>query len=760
MRLSTTFRAAVLALCCAAPAAAAAADARQPAAPYYSIEFARAKSRDDALARLQGLAAPEPVRAEVRRNFYVRAGAWKTRDEAEAALKALGARGKGARVLLVQNPAPWLLASGAVLPPSGGAAEPPPPAPVPRSVAAARPESPPQDLTTLDLDQLMSMEVTGVTRRAGSYLRAPAAVFVLTGEDIRRSGARTIADALRLVPGLQVVRSNAQSYTVTARGFGGDKLQVLLDDRSVYTPLTSTVFWDVFDTYLDDIARIEVIRGPGAAVYGANAVNGVINIVTKPAGDSEGTHLHAGGGEEEKAFGGFRSGGRIGQWGKGRAYVKARERDSTDRANGTEVQDGQSQVQAGGRIDAVLGTSTLVFEGDVYRSRLYSAAFPPTASAADTSASGRNAGLRWTLDWGGGASTQTSFYYDGYDRVIPTIFSESRDTWDFSVQHNLQDLGPNRITVGGGARLSRDSTGGPPLLLVFQPAETTHRTYSAFAQDELTFGRFSVVVGGKLEHNDFSGTEFQPGLRVGLAPVDELFIWGSVARATRTPNRLDHDTGIVCTGVDTPVVGCPGANTVIAIGSRDFDSEKLIAYEWGIRMQPLATLVADVALFFNDYQDLRSTEAGTRFANSIEAQGYGGEASVAWEPLDWMTLNAFYAYVKIDARKDDASTDTATVNTLENGTGQQSVGLRLGLRPVGALTIDPFVRYVDNLPAQNVRNYTELNLRVAYAFTPFLELAAVGQNLLDAQHPETGASAASRSEIPRSVFGELSWRWQ
>jgi iron complex outermembrane receptor protein len=757
---------------------------KQPAAPYYSIELGRATTREQALAWLRQFGGPAPARAEVRRTgFYLRAGAWRTRAEAEAARKSLGGRlATDTRILQIENPAPWLVASGETVPVPGATpatAEKPQPAPAAPAAAAAtgpaaaanppaaaaRSSSP--DLTGLDLDQLMSMEVTGITRRAGSYAKAPAAIFVLTGEDIRRSGARTIADALRLVPGLQVIRTNSQSYTVTARGFGGDKLQVLLDDRSVYTPLTSTVFWDVFDTYLDDIARIEVIRGPGASVYGANAVNGVINIVTKPAGDSQGTHLHGGGGNEELAFGGFRSGGRIGEWGHGRAYAKGRERDSTERADGSEVHDGQSQVQAGGRVDTNLGDlGALAVQGDVYRARLYSATFPPSPNAADTIASGRNLNARWTLDWDGGAQTQASLYYDGYDRFIPTVFKESRDTYDINLQHNLADWGPNRITVGTGARLSRDETGGPPLILVFEPARTAHRTYHAFAQDEIVLGDFSFVAGAKVEHNDFSGTEFQPGIRAGWSLAQTLFTWASVARATRTPNRLDHDTGLVCSGVDVPVPGCPGAGSVLAVGSKDFESEKLVAYEWGLRAQPARTLVADLALFYNDYDDLRSTESGLRFGNFIEAQSFGGELAVAWEPLDWLALHAFYGYLQIDARSDAASTDANTAYGLENGTGNQSVGLRLGLRPLDALTADAFVRHVDNLGGRNAGGafgtdrYTELNLRLGWAVTPFMELALVGENLLDHSHPEAVAAPATRSEIPRSLFGELTWRWQ
>lgn len=618
-----------------------------------------------------------------------------------------------------------------------------------------------EDFTSLELEQLMAMEVTGVTKRAASYARSPAAIFVLTGEDIHRAGARTLADALRLVPGLQVARSNAQNYTVTSRGFGGDKLQVLLDGRSVYTPLTSTVFWDVFDTNLEDIARIEVIRGPGATVWGANAVNGIINIITRPSADTQGTSLFVGGGTAEKAFGGFRSGGRISPTTTGRAYARGRERDATERADGSEVFDGQTHLQAGGRLDSSLGRyGALTVIGDIYRSRNYSATFPGGA-LADSDAQGRNLGLQWNYGWDSGSSSQAHLYYDGYDRHIPTIFSESRDTYDLSVQHNLAPLGDNLLTFGAGVRVSSDDTGGPPLVLIFEPASRTTTTYSAFLQDEYALtDALWLTAGAKLENNDFTGFEFQPGVRMGWAFAADWFTWAAASRALRTPNRLDHDIGAVCTGVDDPFQGCPGAGAVLSIGSQDFESEELLAYEAGVRGQLIPGLLTDLALFYNDYHDLRSTEAGTRIGNGLDASGLGGELSLSWRPLDWLGIQTYYSYLKIDAERDPDSTDPNGVNTLEGGSPEQQAGLRLGLQPWSTVEVDTLVRFVDSRPAQNVPAYTEADLRLAWHATPFLELALVGRNLLDASHPEAGANPATRSEIARGAFAEFLWRWQ
>lgn len=633
------------------------------------------------------------------------------------------------------------------------------------AAAARKPEpapAPVEDLTSLELDQLMSMEVTGVTRRASAYGKSPAAIFVLTGDDIRRSGARTLAEVLRMVPGLQINRTSAQQYSVTSRGFSGDKMQVLLDGRSVYTPLTSTVFWNVLDTYFEDIARIEVIRGPGASVWGANAVNGVINIITVPAADSAGTHVFVGGGDEYKSFGGVRSGGRIGDWGKGRAYAKGREIDSTDRANGSENIDGQRMQQAGGRLDAELGIGALTVSGDIYQAREYAATFP-AGTITDSEYDGRNLGVQWTRGWSGGASTQASAYYDGYDLLFPTVLTETRDTYDLNVQHNFAAMSDHLLTAGIGARATRDETGGGPQnVLVFLPPARTSETYSAFVQDEWAItDSFWLIGGTKIEHNDFTGWEYSPGIRAGWQFADTMFTWTSVARATRTPNRLDSDVAIYCIDVNNPPnLGCTTAGSTQPIGNPSLESEKLIAYEWGLRSQFIPSLLTDVALFYNDYTDLRSSETAQRFANGIDGEGMGGELSVSWQALDWVSVQAFYKYLKVDARKDPSSADTNTVNTLENGTAQQAAGLRIGVQPITTLSIDSFLRFVDSLPAQNVPQYTELNLRVGWAVTPFLELAVVGQNLLDAQHPEAGASATTRSENPRNAFAELSWRWQ
>lgn len=620
------------------------------------------------------------------------------------------------------------------------------------------------DFTSLDIEQLMAVQVTGVTRRAESYSSSPAAIFVLTGEDLRRAGARSIVEALRLVPGVFVARSNAQSYSVSIRGFAtsnSDKLQVMLDGRSVYSPLASAVFWDVLDTYLDDIERIEVIRGPGATVWGANAVNGVINIVTKRAVETQGTQGYVGGGNEEKAFAGVRSGGRLGNWGNGRVYAKAWERDASRLATGDDAPDGQKHVQAGARIGGAIGRwGYLRLHGDLYDGRQHTA-------TGTSQVSGRDVVAAWDYRWRDGGETRSQLYYDGYDRDIPTVFAESRDTYDLSLQHNLRPRGGHQLTFGAGVRVSQDRTGGPPLLIIFQPDERTIRTYSAFAQDEIRLGeRGTLVLGSKFEHNDFSGYEVQPGARLGWTLSPRFFGWAAVSRAVRTPNRLHHDIGVNCTSalIQNPTPGNPCAglapDTVISVGNRNFDSETLLAYEAGLRSQWSRRLLLDLALFYNEYDELRSTEPGLRFDNGLEGEGYGGELTVSWQRSERLAVQAFYDYLQLEVDRKAGSADLRTPASLEGSSPEHQAGLRVSLRPHPRLDLDAALRYVDELSAQDVDDYVELGLRAGWRLQPHLELSLSGQNLLDSRHAEFGTNPATRGESERSLFAELSWSWE
>lgn len=627
------------------------------------------------------------------------------------------------------------------------------------SFASAAPS--PDDFTGLELEQLMALEVSGITGRSTSYVQSPAAVWVITGDEIRRSGFRSLADVLRLAPGVQVLRRNAQDYTVTSRGFGGDKLQVLVDGRSAYSPLQSEVFWDVLDTYFEDIARIEVIRGPGATVWGANAVNGVINIVTKSAGDTRGVHLHGGGGSEERAFAGFRAGGAIEGFGHGRLYAQGRERDSSARADGSDFADGQRKLQAGGRLDGFMGPlGALTITGDVYSSRTDFAS-PLSPAQEEGKADGRNFGLRWTHVRPDFGETITSLYYDGYDRDLPGIYRESRDTYDLNLQQNFAPTGAHRFTAGVGARLTRDSTGNQ-LVLFFDPAEATRRIYSAFVQDEITLGRWSLVLGSKFENDKYTDLEVQPGVRLGWSVNEAVYTWAAISRAVRTPNRLERDIRFTCTGIPgVDPAPCTMAGDVLEYGNPDLESETVLAYEWGIRSQLQPTLFADLATFYNDYRDLRSTDAvNAVIGNDLDAESHGAELALSWEPMASLSVQPFYNFIRIHARPTGDTATTASATALEDGTPRQRAGVRVHWQLLPTVSASSFVRYVDRIPNQRVPDYVAVNLRLGWHLTPLMELALIGQNLGDPSHPEAGANPATRSEVERAVFGELIWRWQ
>ena len=631
------------------------------------------------------------------------------------------------------------------------------------------------DLTQLSFDALMNIEVTSVSKHAEPLGRAAAAVYVITGEELRRSGARSIAEALRMVPGMNVARSNANTYSISARGFqsSGDKLQVLVDGRSVYTPLTSAVFWDTLDTDLGSIDRIEVIRGPGATLWGANAVNGVINIITRSAADTHGGEWRAAAGTEERASAALRAGTALGTAGDARFYAKAYERENAVTGSGAEALDDQRMVQGGLRTDWKPGDKQqLNVSGDLYSGRERSLGAISHAPV-ETALSGANLSARWILQTGERSNLSTGLSFDHYQRAIPEIFSEKRDTWDFGLQHQAGIGERNDLTYGIGYRNSRDTTGGPPLLVIFSPPARSVETYSAFAQDQMRLGESLVwTIGSKFEHNDLSGAELQPGTRLGWQVNEDWFSWAAVSRAVRTPNRLDHDIAIFC----PPPAGFPGLcgpGVTLSIGNRAFDSEKLIAYEWGLRYAGGRAWSADLAAFYNDYRDLRSTETGgstgLSFQNQLEGTGSGAELSVNWNLLANLDLRAFYSFLHLDINARPGSTDTSGASTIEGGSPRYQSGLRLSWAPLPAWSVDSFLRHVSGLKQTaapsatsgptSVPAYAELNLRLGYRPWPGLELALIGENLLDSRHPEYGASN-TRSELERSVQLGLIWTWR
>lgn len=629
----------------------------------------------------------------------------------------------------------------------------------PRPAAAASADD---DLTRLSLNELLSIEVTSVSRHAEPLSESAAAVFVLSADDIRRAGAHSIAEALRLVPGLDVAQVSAQSYAISARGFNStsaDKLQVLLDGRSVYTPLFSGVFWDVLDTDLGDVDRIEVIRGPGAALWGSNAVNGVINIITRNAHDTQGSAVRLSAGTVEHAYGTARQGFAVGD-GAVRIYAQGVSHGSSALPTGGDAVDGMRLEQTGFRSDWNLPhRQNLTVSGDAYTGRERSAAISG-AGTVDARLGGGNLLARWS---GATAASDWSLqaYYDGYTRDQPGTFAETRNTADLDFQQGFHlNWGvPQNLLYGLGYRYTHDDTAGPPAAVIFSPPRRSLQTGSAFVQDQFTLSpEVELTLGGKFESSTYASFEAEPSVRLGWRAAPQLFAWGAVSRAVRLPNRLDEDIAIYC----PPPNGYPGicAPGEFRIGNPQLKPNRLIAYETGTRWWPTPALSLDLALFYNHYTDLRSNETTPppfgSFANSIHAASYGGELSLAWQPLRWLSVRPWYQWQMLNAEAQPGSTDLKTEASLEGSSPKQQAGLRLGLQPWHDWQFDLDARYVGRLPAMSVPDYAELNLRAAWTVAPHLELALSGQNLLDARHAEWG-TPASRFELRRGVMFAVSW---
>lgn len=619
----------------------------------------------------------------------------------------------------------------------------------------------PPDLTALDLDALMNIEITSVSKRAEPLFQAAAAVSVLTGDEIRRSGARNLPEALRRVPGLTVARiADINTYVVSSRGFANrlsDKLEVLVDGRSLYTPLFSGVFWDTAELPMADIERIEVIRGPGATLWGTNAINGVINVVTRSAADTHGGMVNAAAGTHEPNSATLRTGTAVGDSGDVRLYVRHLERDAVEDEDGGKHYTTQRFGSAGVRSDWRTGAGQrLTVAGDIYDgSRQDTFVNPPETDEVETS--GGNLRAEWAWQASADSDFSVRAYYDHSKRLIPTaIFSERRDTGDFELQHRIVGR-RNTLVYGLSYRHSHDRTGeAPPFVFIFVPSHKSLQYYGGFVQNQfLITPSLELTAGSKFEHNDYTGWEAQPTVRLGATLGEWLFAWGAVSRAVRTPNRLDHDSAVFNPGFRT--------------GNPDQKPEELIAYELGTRLFVTDSLSGDLALFYNDYDDLRSVEANPpfgRFGNGLEGCGTGAELSLRWRPLDAVNVRASYSQLHLDLETRPGSTDTGSPGATERLAPEHQAGLRVSWQPAQDWNTDAFLRYQGSLsrtyPSGNrtLPGYTELNLRAAWRPWPNLEFALVGENLLDDRHGEFLTEIETAyAEIPRSGLLEMNWAW-
>jgi iron complex outermembrane recepter protein len=644
------------------------------------------------------------------------------------------------------------------------------------ALAQVRDATPKTDLTELTPEQLANLEVTSVSKKPEKRWATAAAIYVITREDIRHAGATSLVDALRLAPGLQIARINSSQWAVGIRGFASRlsrSMLVLIDGRSVYTPLFAGTYWEVQDVLLEDVERIEVIRGPGGTLWGANAVTGVINIITRASRDTQGTFATAGGGTLENGFAGVRYGGASGDRLSYRVYGKAFDRGPEFHSTNDDF-DGWHMFQGGFRADWEKATSdTATLQGALYGGRAgqrtsITNLSPPSVSVveADSDLSGANLLARWQHVSAGGAQWSAGAYYDRTNRRDPT-FREVRNTADLDVQRRASH-GRHDLIVGLGYRVSSGATSAVPTI-AFLPPDRTDHLWTGFVTDAVTLAGNLLVLdaGVKLEHNDYSGFEAQPTLRLLWTPSPRHSLWISGARAVRTPSRVEHDL-LAYTLIDprTPIFAR-------ILGSKDFRSEKTLTGELGYRVQPHARLTVDSVAFYNDHDGLLSVEPGPpfretspppprlvvplRLANGIEGSSYGAEITADWSPFGGWRLGGSYSFLRLSLRPSPGSLDTSTAAST-NGTAPRHTGLvRSHLNLGRKANFDFTARFVGALPALKISSYVGLDARLAWRPAAKLEIAIVGQNLANARHAEF-ASGGVVTELRRGAYGELSWR--
>jgi len=647
------------------------------------------------------------------------------------------------------------------------------------AVQTARGEEAPPDLTTVGIEAVMNMEVTSVTKSPERLMDAAAAVQVITSEDIRRSGATTLPDLLRLVPGVQVARVTSDSWAVGIRGFTNTlsrSLLVLIDGRSVYSPLFAGVYWDVQDVILNDIDRIEVIRGPGATLWGANAVNGVINIITKSAQATQGAYASLRGGNEDRViatgrFGGTTSGGTA-----YRTYAKYSDRAAEFHQDGDDY-DAWHLGLAGFRADTDRGAANhLTLQGELYvgkagQREAISSYNPPSTQTVEQDADlsgGHLLGL-WKHRVNEKSDTALQFYYDRTHRGV-AIFTEDRDTYDVEFRHHLSLGSRHELLWGAGYRLTSGNIDSVPTVQ-FDPEDKTDDVASGFVQDEIRLvpAKWTLTLGTKLEHNDYSGFNTQPNVRVLFTPAAKHALWAAISRALRVPSRVESDLSL--TALLDPSI--PAFLRVM--GTKDFKPERLTAYEIGYRVQATEHLFVDLALFHNDYTRLLSLEpAGSfteaspppshtvvqyDFGNGLTADAQGAELAWDWRPAARWRLTGSYSYLDLDLTPSSDSLDTTTEAGVEGSSPRHMADLRSSLDLPRSFGLDVTLRYMGRLPSQSVDAYTEMDVLFNRTLGRGYELALSGQNLLAPHHAEFAGGRSGTVEIERSVYGRISRRW-
>ena len=613
-------------------------------------------------------------------------------------------------------------------------------------------------LSDLSLEELSNIEITSVSKRVERLSDAPTSIFVITADDIRRSGATRLAEALRLAPNLQVAQAYANGYTVSARGFNSNaanKLLVLIDGRSVYSPLFAGVFWDVQNVMLEDIERIEVISGPGGTLWGVNAVNGVINVITRAAGARRGTLLAAGVGNRE-ARASVRHGGRTGGGLDYSIYASAVRDLHTETEAGTKVNDAARQGQAGFRADWQDGDSRFMLKGDLYTGR-QDQPEPGTISTGvplalgQISLSGANLLGLWERKLAGGAGFAVRAYYDRTERTVPPTFADTQEIVDLEVQYGAGTIGRHTPVFGAEYRVGRDHARGSVYIAILPPR--LHQAWlSVYAQDEIALGdTLRLTLGARAERNDYTGTEFLPTARLAWKWAPDQLLWAAVSRTVRAPSRLDRDTFV------------PGRPPFLLRGGPGVVAETAKSVEVGYRGQVMPNASLSATLFHADYDRLRTQEIDPSmtfvfFGNGMRGKTTGFELWGSYQAAPAWRLHAGFSHLDMDLRLKTGSNDARSVAATEGANPSRWWSLRSS-HDLGAQTeLDLILRSVARLADPPVPGYTTLDVRVGWQVRPGLELSLSGRNLLGSGHGEFN-DVATRAQIERALFAKAEWRF-
>ncbi len=623
----------------------------------------------------------------------------------------------------------------------------------------------------MSIEDLMNVEVGIISKQEGTLLKTPAATTVLTSEDIRRSGHQSIPELLRMVPGIHVAKIDSNKWAITTRGFNSeftDNLLVLIDGRSVYSPLYAGVYWDVQDVLLEDIERIEIVRGPGGTLWGANAVNGIINIITKDAKDTQGGLLTGGGGSEETGFTSLRYGGKLDDNVHYRVYSKYFSRDEGKSTRGFQAEDDSEAFRGGFRFDwDKTEDDHITIQGDVYEGNfgqnlINTISGGVTYPADNVDVRGTNILTRWTRTLSETSDMSLQLYYDRTERHTQAL-DETRDTFDVDFQHSFQLNENNNLIWGLGYRNTSDNTNGS-FGISFDPENRSDQILSAFVQDEITITEdiLKFIVGSKFERNNYTGFEYQPSARLLWTPDDDNSVWMSFTRAVQVPGRAQSDMTLIYASGSVP-----GPWNWSFVGSDDLESQVVKAYELGYRTNATEKLSFDVTGFYNEYDNLHSLEgtvipvttSSSIYDNKFYGETFGTELSAHYQVNKNWKLNAGYSFLEMNLHRKSSSTNASREKSMEHDSPHNTFHLLSYLNLPGNFEFDTMMYYVDNVPNSNADSYIRLDARLGWNVTEDMELSLTFQNLLDKNHRQFNGTSVNETDVQRAVYAKLTYRF-